>query len=159
MRRFLSKLAWIPICFGLVACEFSVSPSGEESDAPKVIEDLAPMPEGYLDFAANSTYLFFTDGREAIQDRLHPAMAELSSLKWSALEKFASDTADFDAAKYYGHGFFEEEGVEIIFIQLKIPFENGYNLVRVMMPLNEECCRIAGVQIDAEMEKSFAIGK
>lgn len=137
----------------------NVTPGGiEDMDAPKVVEDLAPIPEGYLDFAANTTYLFFTKGREGIQDRLHPAMENISGLKWSTLEKLASDKADFDSAEYYGHGFGEEDGLEYVMIQFKIPFKDGYNLVKVIIPTQDECCRVAGFHVDAKTLKTFKLG-
>jgi len=160
MKSLRSKLCWFAICLGLAACDISVTPGGiEDSDAPKVIEDLAPMPDGYLDFAAKSTFLFFTEGREGIKDRLHPAMDGVTGLQWSALEKFASDKADFDSAEYYGHGFGEADDLDVITIQIKVPFDNGYNLVQVIMPVDEDCCRIAGFSVDAKAFKTFKLGK
>lgn len=158
MRPFFPKLFYLFICLCLAACSVDVSPgASEDNDAPKAMEDLAPMPEGYLDFAANSTYLFFKHGRAGIQDRLHPAMHGITGLKWATLEKLASDKADFDAAEYYGHGFDEtiEGDVEVIIIQIKVPYDGGYNLVRVIMPLNEECCRIGGFEVEAKAKKTL----
>ena len=144
----------------LLACDVSVTPGGiEDINKPKVIEDLAPMPEGYLEFAAQATRLFFEQGQEGIQERLHPAMEGLSKTKWAALEKFASDEADFEAAEYYGHGFGEQDGVKFVLIQLKIPYEGGYNLVKIYLPVDEPCCRVAGLEVNKQFVKSFKLGK
>jgi len=143
-----------------MACEFSVTPGSiEDRHKPKVIEDLAPLPEGFLDFSVETTTLFFTQGRDGIQDRLHPAMQGLTGLNWTALEKFASDEADLTAIEYYGHGFGEEDDTQFVMIQLKVPFEGGYNIVKMYMPTNEDCCRLAGMEVNAERIKSFNLGK
>ena len=144
----------------LPACDVSVTPGEiEDRHKPKVIENLAPMPDGYLNYAARTTKIFFEQGREGIQDRLHPAMESVTGVTWSMLEKFASDEADFEAVEYYGHGFGEEEGINFVVIQLKVPFEGGYNLVKVTLPVDEPCCRVAGLEVNAEVSKSFKLGK
>jgi len=164
MRSFILKLFWLPFylisVLGLAACDVSITPGGiEDRHAPKVIEGLEPLPEGVLDFAYESTVLFFGKGREGIQDRLHPAMENLTGVKWTMLEKFASDAADLESAEYYGHGFGEAEGIKFVVVQLKVPFEGGYNLVKLTMPLDEACCRVAGLEINSELIKSFKLGK
>jgi len=160
MHRYIFPLICLLLCVCLVACNVSVTPGGiEDRHAPKVIENLQPMPEGYLDFASQTTVLFFTKGREGIQDRLHPAMENLSDSKWGMLEKFASDAPNFEAAEYYGHGFGEDQGLDLIVIQLKVPFEGGFNLVKLTMPVKETCCLLAGLEVNAEYIKNFKLGK
>lgn len=160
MRLVLRNSFLVIFSMGLWACDVSVTPGGiEDRHKPEVIEDLAPIPEGYLNFAARATKVFFEQGRKGIQDQLHPAMDGITSTKWSMLEKFAADNADFESMEYYGHGFGEEEGVNFVVIQLKVPFENGYNLVKLTLPLDEPCCRVAGLEVNAETVKSFKLGK
>ena len=158
MRLVLQNTLFLFSALCLLACDVSVTPGGiEDRHEPGVIEDLAPMPEGYLEFAAQTTKLFFDQGHEGIQGRLHPAMQGLSNVKWTALEKIASDKADFETAEYYGHGFGEEDGLDFVLIQFKIPFEGGYNIVKMIMPLDEPCCRVAGLEVNVEKIKSFKL--
>lgn len=160
MRFVLQSLLILILPLTLSACDVSVTPGGiDDQDKPKIIEDLAPMPEGYLNFAAQTTRIFFEQGREGLQDRLHPAMKDITGVKWSMMEKFASDEPDFESAEYYGHGFGEEAGIEFVVIQLKVPFEGGYNLVKLTMPVDEPCCRVAGMEVNAQAVKSFKLGK
>ena len=86
-------------------------------------------------------------------------MRGLSNVKWTALEKFAADNPDWSAMEYYGHGFGEEEGISFVVVQLKVPYENGYNLVKLTMPTEEDCCRLAGLEVNREMSKTFNLGK
>ena len=162
MRSFYLLIVSIIAALLMTACDisFSASPGGiEDQHKPKVIENLAPVPEGFLDFSVETTTLFFKQGRDGIQDRLHPAMQDITGLKWSALEKFASDKADLNAIEYYGHGFGEDNGIPLVVVQLKVPFDGGYNIVKAIMPTNETCCRLAGLEVNAQKVKSFKLGK
>lgn len=162
MRLFLNAFSSLFLISSLTACDvsFSASPGGiKDLRKPAVNAELAPLPEGFLDFSRQSTKSFFHGGRDAVTDRLHPAMLEISDMKWAALEKLASDDADFTAIEYYGHAFGETEGIPFVVIQLKIPFEGGYNLVKTTMPTNEDCCRLAGLEVNLEKMKSFKLGK
>lgn len=160
--RFIFLSLSFPLILLLSACDvnLSVTPGGiEDVDKPKVIEGLAPLPEGYYDFALESAQLFFEGGRDSVEARLHPALAGETGVTWALLEKLASDTADFGSAEYYGHGFGEDEGLDLTVVQLKVPFEGGYNLVKVVMASDEACCRLAGLNVEAKMLKTFKLGE
>ncbi len=162
MCRFFYVLPFLFSGLLLSGCDinFGYSPGSlEDMDRPKVIEGLAPLPEGYYDYALETTKLFFVGGREAISDRLHPVLDAEPDRIWKLLDTYASDKAEFDKAEYFGHGFGEDKGIQFTVVQIKVPFEGGYNLVQMTMPSNEECCRLAGINVEAKMIKSFSLSK
>ncbi len=119
-------------------------------DKPDMMEDLQPLSPKIYDFVHASTQLFFIEGHSAIKSSFHPVLRGISKEDWKVIESHASAKADLRAIEYYGHGFGEDDGFKFIVIQLKVPFENGYNLVKIVVPDEEGCCRLAGINIEVK---------
>lgn len=162
MYKFLNFIYLLPLCLILTACNFSVSSSPgslEDKHRLTVEGNLDPLPAGYYDFALETSQMFFLGGKDAVSDRLHSALESEKDLLWRSLGVFASDSADFSEAEYFGHGFGQAEGQYFVVIHIKVPNNSGYNVVKATMPYQDVCCQLAGLDIVSEKIKSFKLKK
>ena len=158
MRHFISSALYLIMCLSFAGCEDSsaILPSKvAQAETSNVTQGLPPLSPKFYEFAVGGTQLFFLEGRDAIKDHFHPSLQGVSDNRWTFLKGVASETADLRAIEYYGHAYGEHDGFHFVVVQLKVPIENGYNLVKVIMPSNEPCCRLAGLDINSHEDLSL----
>ncbi|GGX64037.1 hypothetical protein GCM10011309_12610 [Litorimonas cladophorae] len=150
MVRILSLLASLPVVITLSTCgeDSEISYAGsQEPLAPKLVEGPPPLSPQVYDFAVAGTQLFFLEGRKGIESRFHPALQGVSDNKWSFLEGVASDGANLREITYSDHAYGEHDGMRFVVIELKVPYEGGHNLVKMVVPQDEPCCRLVGIDV------------
>ncbi len=146
----------------LSACDVNISTSPgslEDMNTPKVIEGLTPLPPERAAYAQEVIRAFYSEGMSAVQTRTHPTVAkEFQGMKAEAIEKLASNSARVEDMEYYGHGYGQERGFDFTIIEYKVPNDNGYDEVKVIVSSAGECCQILGFNLMAKLEKSFTLG-
>lgn len=151
---FLSSIA----AMGLVACDVSVSAGGiEDRDAPKEIQNLAPLPDVRLSFAEDVVRNFYAENDDAILPLINDTVkAEFTVSLMKTMYRLKTDLADVEQMEYYGHGFGEELGMNITVVQFRLMTESGYDLIKVVMTAEPDCCKIAGLHVERKfVEKLF----
>lgn len=150
MFRILFALLSLPVVLALSACGENSQISLADSQQPTAAvsaEGPPPLSPKVYDFAVAGTQLFFLEGRKGVESRFHPALEGVSDNKWAFLEGVASDGANLRAITYSDHAYGEYDGLAFVVVELKVPFEGGHNLVKMIVPQDEPCCRLVGIDV------------
>jgi len=89
----------------LMACDVSISSGGiEDMDAPKVIPDLAPLPNARLAYAESIVREFYAGNDQALLAGVDDTVkAEITSEALTGLHRLKTDAASIEEMEYYGH--------------------------------------------------------
>jgi hypothetical protein len=141
----------------LMACDVSISSGGiEDMDAPKVIPDLAPLPNARLAYAESIVREFYAGNDQALLAGVDDTVkAEITSEALTGLHRLKTDAASIEEMEYYGHGFGEERGMSLTIVQFRLPTNSGYDLVRIAMKAEQECCELAGLHVERKIIKTL----